>query len=290
MVVMDAPPSSGEDIRPFVAMAEHLSALGYSVPRLVAAEAEQGFLLMEDLGDDLFSSLLADAPDQEPLLYEAAVDLLADLAGHAVPPGVVPYGPQMPDLAALAGTWYAGAPAAARALVQAMAALTPIFDKAPQTLIHRDFHAQNLLWLPARDGLRRVGVLDFQDAQSGPVGYDLVSLLFDARRDVAPGLIAPLQARYAARIGMPHAQFQTLCAGLLAQRSLRILGVFARLSLHFGKPAYVDLIPRVWGHLSIALADPALGALADTVQRVLPPPSDAHLDDLRSRCGTIPTR
>lgn len=289
VVLMDAPPITGETTEPFIQIARHLEGFGYSAPRLHKTSTKAGLILMEDLGDTLFASEVIRAPQSEATLYEAAVDLLADLALRPVPDDIPGYDTEtMVARAALAGQWYAGS-SNTKAISDAMqTALSPL-AALPTALALRDFHAENLLWLPQRDGLARVGLLDFQDAMRAPVGYDLISLLYDARRDVSPALIPRLMDRFAKALGSPNADMQTACAILGAQRSLRILGVFARLSLHFGKPSYVDLIPRVWAQLETSLSHPGLSDLATVCRTTLPPPSADHLNDLRARCGTIPT-
>ena len=156
-------------------------------------------------------------------------------------------------------------------------------------LVLRDYHAENLIWLPGRNGTARVGLLDFQDAARGHPVYDLVSLLKDARRDLAPGLEARMIDRFLDRSGMAPDAFHAAYATLGAQRNLRILGGFARLSMHYGKPSYVDLIPRVWRHLQDSLAHPALATLAKVVNEDLPPPDPNLLQTLKDQCGTVPT-
>ena len=288
-VVMDAPPITGETTEPFTTIARHLEGLGYSAPRLQKTNSDTGLILMEDLGDTLFVRNVVSAPHTEAMLYETAVDLLADLAQRPIPNEAPSYDIEtMVSRAALASQWYAGSDQATDITDAVQVALEHL-SSFPAALALRDFHAENLLWLPDREGLARVGLLDFQDAMRAPVGYDLISLLYDARRDVSAKLIEPLMHRFAQASDIPPADLDRACAILGAQRSLRILGVFARLSLHFGKPGYVDLIPRVWGHLEGCLAHPALGDLAAACHANLRPPSAAHLNDLRARCGTIPT-
>ncbi len=111
-------------------------------------------------------------------------------------------------------------------------------------MILRDYHAGNLLWLPDRKGVARVGVLDFQQAQLGQPPYDLVSLLQDARRDVLADTESAGLRRFSEALGLPSADLAPAYAALGAQRALRILGIFARLCLIGGKPGYVALIPR----------------------------------------------
>lgn len=288
-VLMDAPPTTGETTEPFVKIARYLSGLGYSAPRLHKTCAKTGLVLMEDIGDDLFARTVLRAPQTEAILYETAVQLLADLAQRPIPTDSATYDTEdMTSSAALASQWYAGTGTNAAITKALQRALEPLAE-APSALALRDFHAENLLWLPDRGDLARVGLLDFQDAMVAPVGYDLVSLLYDARRDVSAALIQPLMRQFGEAIDMTQTDLAHACAVLGAQRSLRILGVFARLSLHFGKPGYVDLIPRVWGHLESCVSHPALSDLAQACRTNLPPPEAAHLNDLRARCGTIPT-
>ncbi|MEO0486757.1 MAG: phosphotransferase [Pseudomonadota bacterium] len=287
-VLMDAPPELGEDVRPFIRIAEWLRNQGLSAPVIYAEDPDQGFLLIEDLGDAVFARVVARAPGQEAPLYRAAVDVLAHLT--AVEPPALPHydAVAMAPLAGLAGTWYAGDPSLAAALERAARDALAALDTDHPVIVLRDYHAENLLWLPDRDGLQRVGLLDFQDAGLGHPAYDLVSLIHDARRDVDAALGSALTQHFATATGTPLADMARAVATLGAQRNLRILGVFARLSLHFGKPHYVDFIPRVWAHLMGELATPGLEPLRE-VAAALPLPTDAHLKDLKDRCGTIPT-
>lgn len=293
-VLMDAPPSRGEDVRPFIKIADHLASVGLSPPRIFARDETQGFLLLEDLGDALFSTVVARDSTEELPLYRAATDTLIALHAQATP-DAPDYGAEtMAELAGLAGEWYAfGASGrrdddAAKALKDAMrGALFALTDWSP-VLVLRDYHAENLLWLPDRSGAARVGLLDFQDAGLGHPAYDLMSLARDARRDVSPATRDAMIAHYIAGTGQNEDAFRLACATVSAQRNLRILGVFARLSLHFGKAHYVDLIPRVWRNLQDDLAHPGLDPLAEVVARTLPEPSDATLATLKEKCGTIP--
>lgn len=287
-VLMDAPPEKGEDIRPFVQIALHLQAAGLAPPAVFAKDEEQGFLVLEDLGDGLFARHLESHPQDEITLYRAAVDVLLKLADAPAPAGVGPYDAQtMAALAGLAGTWYAGnSDAAQRIEDAAKAALTACPEAAP-VLVLRDYHAENLLWRPDRVAPLNVGLLDFQDALMGHPAYDLASLIKDARRDVTPKVQEAAIAHYVAQSGWDRATLDHALAAQSAQRNLRILGVFARLSLAYGKPGYVDLIPRVWAHLLDDLTHPALTDLRAVVQKTLPTPSAALLADLASRSGTM---
>ncbi len=296
-VLMDAPPESGEDIRPFVAIADHLGSLGLSPPAIFARDETRGFLLLEDLGDDLFARVLERRPECEGELYLAAAEVLCVLRAAPNLPDVDAYDPPtMAQLAALALDWYArgaGLPCEPGARTAFAAEVASSLERcAPvrrPVLVLRDYHAENLIWLPDRTGPARVGLLDFQVARTGHPAYDLVSLLEDARRDVGGATRVATIRHYCGLTGDSCGDIARAMAALGAQRNLRILGVFARLSLHFGKPHYISLIPRVWGHLHRDLAHPALAPLADQVRRLLPPPTPDFLQSLKDQCGTIPT-
>jgi aminoglycoside/choline kinase family phosphotransferase len=302
-VLMDADPATGEDVRPFAALTGALRERGFSAPEVLEADTEAGFLLLEDLGDALYARVCAGDPAAETTLYAAAVDLLAALhedpppavatgagAAHPVPPYDAAVLLREARLAlewwtaAAAGPMSADATAEYDALVlDACAAAEP--DRS--ALVLRDFHAENLIWLPERAGVARVGLLDYQDALAGSAAYDLVSLLEDARRDTSSELRAAMAARYvaAARARDPRFCAETFAAdaaALAAQRNLKIVGIFARLWLRDGKPAYLDMIPRVWGHLTRDLAAPGLAALRGFVERHVPAPDAAALARVRA--------
>lgn len=281
-VVMDAPPAH-EDVRPFVRMAAHLRGLGFSAPAVLAADLDAGLLLLEDLGDDTFTRLLAAGAD-ERTLYRLAVDVL--IALHALPAEqTVPAGLPAYDLerltkeALLFVDWYLPAvtgasllPAARAAYLQAWKDVLPTVMTQPPTLVLRDYHVDNLLRLADRPGLAACGLLDFQDAVAGAGAYDLMSLLEDARRDIGEPLRAEMLARYrehARRAAAPG--FAEAYAILAAQRHAKVIGIFTRLSRRDGKHGYLVHIPRVWRLLERALANGALAPVAAWFDRHVPP-------------------
>lgn len=283
-VLMDAPKEKGEDILPFLAIARHLSAIGLSAPEILAANADDGLILMEDLGDDLFFNVVPQNPGSEQALYAVALDALDVLHQAPIPENITSYGPeQMTDVACVACEWY-GAEVPKTVLHNAMSRTLTKVDWSKQVLVLRDYHAQNLLWLPDRQGVARVGQLDFQDAQLGHPLYDAASLINDARRDLDPDVRNKLIDILASK-DADHEQFYYDFATVSAQRNLRILGVFARLCIRDGKASYVDLIPRVWRNLMQDLRHPDLADLAAVVAGFTPP-TDAKLADLRARCGS----
>ena len=237
-------------------------------------------MLLEDLGDDLFSAVLSRSPEAEAELYARATDVLIALARAEPPEGVPTYDVDlMPELATLPCTWYA--PCQPEPLQTAMAeALTPLFSGRLSVAL-RDFHVDNLIWLPDRGGLRAVGLLDFQDAALCHPAYDLVSLLRDVRRDVPISIQAREMGRFASALELEPEGFALAAATLSAQRNLRILGVFARLSKRDGKTRYLDFLPRVWRLLIDDLDHPHLAALRAVVLDSFTAPDPAKLEALR---------
>jgi aminoglycoside/choline kinase family phosphotransferase len=284
-VLMVAPPAPDDSTARFVAVAEALATRGIRTPAIMAARPAEGLALLEDLGDAVFARVIDADPRMEPVLYDAAVDLLSALHRQPAPIGLPTLdAATLATMTAPAADWYAGGgmpqPALARSLSGALLPLLSSLSDRPPVLAHRDYHAENLIWLPDATGLHRVGVLDFQDAFAGPAAYDLVSLLEDARRDLAPGLRERLEARFAAATDTDPDALDRALAILGAQRNLRILGVFVRLARAHGKPRYLSLLPRVWRHLMRDLAHPDLDALRRIVTDSLPPPDTAPQMDV----------
>ena len=145
---------------------------------------------------------------------------------------------------------------------------TPVF-------VHRDYHAMNLMWLPHRTGVARVGMIDFQDALAGHPAYDLISLLEDARREVTPAISDFMTALYISRsraegLALDETQFRAAAALLAAQRNAKIIGIFARLWMRDTKPRYLAHLPRVWRYMERDLAHPALAPLKAWYDRAVP--------------------
>ncbi|HEY4134439.1 MAG TPA: phosphotransferase [Alphaproteobacteria bacterium] len=280
-MLMDAPPPK-EDVRPFLRVARHLTSLGFSAPHVFEADEASGLLLLEDLGDDTFTRLLAKGAD-EPALYELAVDTL--IALHHVPVDKVlplhtpPYDEaKLLEEARLLTDWFmpaiSGSPLPADVTESYAAAWCDAFkalESQPYTLVLRDYHVDNLMRLPSRSGVSACGLLDFQDALVGPTAYDLVSLLEDARRDLAPGLAEAMTARYLAAFPKLNAEaFAAAAAVLAAQRNAKIVGIFTRLSRRDGKHHYLGHVPRVWRLLENDLRHPALASVRAWFDRHVP--------------------
>jgi N-acetylmuramate 1-kinase len=272
-VLMDAPPP--EDVRPFLRIAAHLQGIGLRVPAILAADAAQGLILEEDLGDDLLSMLLDRGDPPDPLL-DAAVDALVVMQRAAPPDGLPLW-----NVAAMVSTatntlfdwwWPArfGSPASLAARHDVTAALTTMLEPVaagPRCFVHRDYFAGNLLRMPDD----RIGIIDFQGAAIGHPAYDLVSLLQDARRDIPPASRSRAVDRYlAARPEFDATDFMAAFTACAAQRHLRVACQWVRLALRDGRPQYLIHGPGTWRLLEDALSQPAAEPLAEALNRWIP--------------------
>jgi N-acetylmuramate 1-kinase len=281
-----------EDVKPFVAIARALSERGFSAPAIHHTDLDAGFLITEDFGTAGF--IEGDPPAPIAERYETATDMLAAL--HREPlPETLPLAPPLTyaipafDTEALLvevglmAEWYLpdrGAALTAEMRSEFVTMWRDLLSKpaaAEKTLVLRDFHSPNLIWLGERQGIAKVGIIDFQDAVLGPAAYDLVSLLQDARIDVPEQLELALLTRYirarrAADDTFDPAGFAELYAIMSAQRNTRLLGTFARLNRRDGKPQYLRHQPRIWTYLSRSLAHPALARAREWYSVNVPPP------------------
>ena len=279
---------AGADCARFAAVADYLRGHGLAAPQIHAADHAQGFVILEDLGDALFADVLAEGGD-ETALYQAAVEVLAKIHANDAPASLSATKPLFAydETALIAETdllvqWFLPL-ALERDATEAETAehrrlWTAVLAQIAggrRVFVHRDYHAQNLLWLPQRDGVQRVGLIDFQDAVAGSPAYDLISLTEDARRDVSPELAQAATAHYLAAMkaqGTPvdETAFRREMAIMAAQRNAKIVGIFARLYQRDGKARYLSLMPRVWRYLERDLSHPALAQLRTWYDRVIP--------------------
>jgi aminoglycoside/choline kinase family phosphotransferase len=253
-----------EIVAPFVQINSHLQQTGFSVPAILERDEQNGFLLLEDFGDETFSHLLENNFEPEKL-FTLATDVLIALHKHpqAVPKDLRAYHPQ--KMFSDVELFLEDNPVLEKGAAEFRAAwldVLPLAHKVPASLMLRDYHVANLMLLPERDGVRRAGLLDFQDAYQGPVTYDLVSLLEDARRDLPSGLKEKMLARYLAQFpNLDLKAFESSLAILAALRHTRVLAVFEKLGRE-GKPDYKKLhSPRVKRLLREALRHPMLAGV-----------------------------
>jgi N-acetylmuramate 1-kinase len=275
-LLMDAPPP--EDVGMFVRVAGYLAGLGLSAPEIIAYDTEQGLVLEEDLGEAMFPAMIS--KETSPALFDAAVDVLVAMQRGPMPDFLPRWDAKaMRDtaVATLCDWWWPAAfggtaPEAARGeLAQALDIMLAPLAAGPVCVVHRDFFAGNLMWLPEREGVRRVGVIDFQTAALGHPAYDLVSLIEDARRKIAPAVAARARARFlAARPELDADGFDAAFAACAAQRHLRVAGQWVRLALRDRRPQYLVYGPRTWRLLETALSHPAAAPLARAMDRWIP--------------------
>ncbi|HVU26259.1 MAG TPA: phosphotransferase [Verrucomicrobiae bacterium] len=286
-----------EIVAPFVQINQHLQKLGFSAPEILARDDKNGLLLLEDFGDETFSHLLEKQFDSEKL-FELATDVLIALHKHpqAAPKNLRAYHPQkmledvelflefppsfslsppkrgegqgegvlknVPPHPVPLPRFAAEKEEIREEFQKIWLDLLPLAHQVPASLLLRDYHVANLMLLPKRKGVRRAGLLDFQDAYAGPITYDLVSLLEDARRDVPAGLKEKMLACYLAEFPkLNRADFEISLAILAALRHTRVLAIFEKLHRE-GKSHYKKLhSPRVERLLQQALSHPKLAAL-----------------------------
>jgi N-acetylmuramate 1-kinase len=260
-VLMDAPPPH-EDPRPFIHIAEYLTGIGLAAPRIFARDLAQGLLLIEDFGSDRMREAVDADLARESTIYSGVIDVLLELHRHPPLAGLKPHGLQhWLDEVTLFTDWYCpalGLDVDKQSFLAAWREVLAPIDAQGQTVTElRDFHAENVMLVAGGDGVRRFGLLDFQDALIGHPAYDLVSMLEDARRDVSPAVERAELDRYMAMTGQ-GAAFEEAYWALGAQRNTRILGVFVRLWKRDDKPHYRSFQARMWGLLERDLAHPVL--------------------------------
>ena len=264
-MLMDSPVDK-ERVEPFIAVDALLKDRGFSVPEIVHADPEKGLLLLEDFGNTLFSKFFHAAAVEnidlvQKKLYNEATNILIafgrqGLEGAFATPDLPAYSEEILEREVLAfAEWFLPEVLSGSLLKEAQQSwkllwrfLISSSNLEPQVLVHRDFHVDNLCWLEEREGLRRVGLLDFQDALQGRLAYDLVSLLEDARRDVPRTLQAQLKSEFIRALELDEKVFLSEYALYGAQRNAKILGYFVRLYRRDGKPRYLAMIDRVWAY------------------------------------------
>ncbi len=260
LVVMDAPPPQ-EDCAPFVDVAHRLEGVGLNVPKILAQDLTQGFLLLTDLGPTTYYDRIQAGIDEVSLqkMYRDALAALVQMQG-AETAGLPAYdAARLKQELGLFVEWYVTVHCKVNLAETALQGLDQVFDllvtrnaAQPRVLVHRDFHSPNLMYCARPEYGANPGILDFQDAVSGPITYDLASLVMDARTTWEEPQQLDWAIRYwelARKTGLPvptdFADFHQDYEWMGLQRNLRILGVFARLNHRDGKAAYLAHMPRV---------------------------------------------
>ncbi len=286
VILMDAPavpletPPYRLDVGPFIRIADHLRALGLSAPQIIAADAQNGFMLVEDFGDTTFNALLTAGHDAVAL-YRSATDSIIALQSHPHATRV-----EVPDYdTAIIHTelkrftrWFWQSVHGAAADADVVDGFLAVWDEAfcavpsmRRTLVLLDYTVDNLVLLGDRPPPRDCGLLDFQDARLGSPVYDLMSLLEDARRDIAPPLRHAMIQRYLA--AMEDTDLEAFFAAwsvFAAQRHTKVLGFFAGHSIQHNEPRYQAHITRVKRLLRMHLGNPILAPVTRWFRQHMP--------------------
>lgn len=260
VIAMDAPPAQ-ENSTPFVHVTGLLRQTGLNVPRILARDMDQGFLLLDDLGSKTYYQAVQEGLDDVRLqsLYRDAISALVTMQTTDAQSLPAYDETRLLDELSVFPQWYAKQHCNATldkddeaALHQTFATLVASNARAASVFVHRDFHSPNLIVSEDGDAATNPGIIDYQDAVAGPITYDIASLVMDARTTWEEPQQLDWAIRYweAARdAGLPvdpdFANFHSAYEWMSLQRNLRVLGVFARLSHRDGKHHYLDHMPRV---------------------------------------------
>ncbi len=277
-VLMDAPPGL-EDVRPFIRIQKVLSKIGCTVPIIYQADEENGFLLLEDCGRNTYENILNSINERD--LYTLAVDVLVHIhktykenTEHLVS---LEWKDYQRELSVFIDWYYFEvlqedySPTAAEEFYCLWHDALSDLPTVPQSIILRDYHAGNIMYLEDRVGIEKCGLLDFQDACFGPRPYDLVSLLEDARRDISHNLQSAMYDRYCdAFTGLNKTEFFDVYTTLGAQRSIKILGIFKRMEKQSKKDVYLTHIPRVWRWIAQDFKNPRLAPIKKWLETNIP--------------------
>jgi len=271
-IIMDAPPQY-EDVRPFCKIAEFLVKNNFSAPQIFAKDFENGFLLLEDFGDDSYRKVLEKNHSIEEKIYSDAVELLVDLRSITPPQNLPIYDDKLLlREVMLFVDWYlpnvVKKPLSTEQKQEFENIWLNLFSRLspPNMLVLRDYHADNLMLLKNKVGVKNlatanVGLLDFQDAVIGVGAYDLVSLLEDARRDVDVNLQEKMLQHYFKKSNFDGDQFFLDYQILSLQRNIKIIGIFSRLAFRDNKKNYLNFLPRVFGYVNSRLESQAFQAI-----------------------------
>ena len=283
-ILMDSDPTTNESIENFIYFTKQLRKLKFSAPKIYGQDICNGLLLLEDLGSDSFANILKSKPHLENHIYQEAINQLIEIRKNKIPHLTRKYDLKiLLQEAVLFSEWYLSPLRASYESSHLLKILRVTLQetlKQDTTLVLRDYHAENLMWLPNRRNNRRVGLLDYQDALAGNPAYDIASLLKDARREVPKKLQEELIKYFLKKTNLDHAVFSRDYSILSAQRNLKIIGIFSRLSIRDNKSGYLDLIPRVWKNLQDDLKHPSLNELSEFIKSNSPQPTLENLGKL----------
>lgn len=278
LILMDSS-AEKDSVSSFIKVGEYLAKKNYSAPKIIAKDESSGFLLLEDLGDNTYTKMLAkESPERsEHDLYKNAVDVLLSLHKLDDVIELKNYNNQLLlDEVLLLVDHYLkplGGCELSKELreeyIQAWTKILNCINYKNSCLVLRDYHVDNLMWLGDRRSIQNVGLLDFQDAVIGSYAYDLVSLLEDARRDVSPDVVLKMMSYYLDNMAMvERKKFLSDYTILSAQRSCKIVGIFARKAIRDNDSRFLQHLPRVWSYIRNNMNNPILEPIKNWFAKV----------------------
>ena len=268
-ILMDADPTLVDDLDAFINIDNLLISISLNAPKIYSIDKENGFLLLEDLGDNLFSKVLN--ANNEESLYKKAIDILIYLHDRNINQFsknnlVENYSDEkLISESELFIEWYIKGHLNIKINENQINEFKEIFSKIItslklkyNTLVLRDFHVDNLVLQQSKSGLCQVGLLDFQDAVLGQSSYDLISLIEDVRRPISSGLKTSLIKYFIDATGYDSMQLDNEMAFYSVQRNLKILGIFCRLSIRDQKSQYMKFNDNAWQFINNNLKNPIM--------------------------------
>ena len=282
-ILMDAPPKQ-ENMPQFIHVNEILTGINLSAPEILYSDTENGFLVSQDFGNNTYKELLDDKKEEnihldEKKLYERAIDSLAHLQQNCSKPSLPNFSERkFIDETMVFIDWYVdvlnGSRVSPSMTNKYREILSHLFNQVKNfqnVMVLRDFHSQNIFWLEDEIGIKKVGLIDFQDAVIGSPIYDIVSLLQDARRDVSEEIVTSSISRYIKSFpNYSRKDIMMVYSILGLQRNLRIIGLFTKLAMKNKNTNYLSLLPRVWKFVHYNLKHPILLPMRNWLEEVIP--------------------
>lgn len=264
-------PESGAELRQFIRLARWLDKAGVKTPAIYSEDMIRNFAVLEDLGQTSFGKALKNGEDRAAL-YTQATDLLRHLRGASVPENLPPFEHscirynvrQFVEYCVPMCKGQAAAPEMVNDYLEVWKKIENSLPPCPRGFIHGDYHLENLMWRNASDNNASIALIDFQDALEGPLPYDLVNLLEDARTDVPETLAQSLIARYCE--GMSEEEegvFRLWYRVLGTQFHSRVIGLFIKLAAEQDRDEYLIHLVRLQNYIEKGVQHPALAPLKD---------------------------
>ena len=280
-ILMDADPTLGEDISSFININNLLNEFQLNVPEIYSIDKENGFLLLEDLGEDIFSKILDNKNEEK--LYKQAIEILAEIHKKDLNEfnySILPKKYSIEKLlqeSQLFIDWYLKkflkldiSKTEIKDFSDIISKIFSSLEPKLEKLVLRDYHVDNLILQSSKVGLKQVGILDFQDAVIGQSSYDLISIIEDVRRPITKDLKTRLIDYFVDLTGYDLNNLKNELAFYSVQRNLKILGIFCRLSIRDNKPNYMSYNNNAWIYIESNLNNPIMKDLQNWIKKILP--------------------